>query len=84
MIFILFPQTAVPLSEDDFVEEVHGSGVLVYLSSTWLCEVYQQVLTTSILEIGGYQPSIQEQNALVNLLIGETFKYPLQCISTNP
>lgn len=63
----------IPLSEDEFVEEVHGSGVLVYLSATWLCEVYQQVITTSILEVGGYEPSAQEHNALVNLLIGALF-----------
>ncbi|XP_072944914.1 brefeldin A-inhibited guanine nucleotide-exchange protein 3 [Epargyreus clarus] len=40
----------VPLTEDDFVEEVQGSGVLVYLSATWLRELYQQVLAHDLLK----------------------------------
>ncbi|CAH2043984.1 unnamed protein product, partial [Iphiclides podalirius] len=40
----------VPLTEDEFVEEVQGSGVLVYLSATWLREVYQQVLANDLLK----------------------------------
>ncbi|XP_022822877.1 brefeldin A-inhibited guanine nucleotide-exchange protein 3 [Spodoptera litura] len=40
----------VSLTEDEFVEEVQGSGVLVYLSATWLRELYQQVLATDLLQ----------------------------------
>ncbi|XP_047032240.1 brefeldin A-inhibited guanine nucleotide-exchange protein 3 isoform X1 [Helicoverpa zea] len=40
----------VSLTEDEFVEEVQGSGVLVYLSATWLRELYQQVLATDLLK----------------------------------
>ncbi|XP_026321687.1 brefeldin A-inhibited guanine nucleotide-exchange protein 3 isoform X2 [Hyposmocoma kahamanoa] len=40
----------VPLTEDEFVEEVQGSGVLVYLSATWLRELYQQVLAHDLLK----------------------------------
>ncbi|XP_045537177.1 brefeldin A-inhibited guanine nucleotide-exchange protein 3 isoform X2 [Papilio machaon] len=40
----------VPLTEDEFVEEVQGSGVLVYLSATWLRELYQQVLANDLLK----------------------------------
>ncbi|XP_049875804.1 brefeldin A-inhibited guanine nucleotide-exchange protein 3 [Pectinophora gossypiella] len=40
----------VALTEDEFVEEVQGSGVLVYLSATWLRELYQQVLTNDLLK----------------------------------
>ncbi|CAG9564560.1 unnamed protein product [Danaus chrysippus] len=40
----------VPLIEDEFVDEVQGSGVLVYLSATWLRELYQQVLATDLLK----------------------------------
>ncbi|RVE45506.1 hypothetical protein evm_009845 [Chilo suppressalis] len=39
----------VSMTEDEFVEEVQGSGVLVYLSATWLREVYQQVLSNDLL-----------------------------------
>lgn len=60
----------VPLTETQFVEEVYGSGVLVYLSATWLSELYQQVLATSLLEIAGYNPNSGQQNALINLLTG--------------
>ncbi|CAG4960165.1 unnamed protein product [Parnassius apollo] len=40
----------VPITEDEFVEEVQGSGVLVYLSATWLRELYQQVLANDLLK----------------------------------
>ncbi|KAJ0174537.1 hypothetical protein K1T71_009645 [Dendrolimus kikuchii] len=40
----------ISLTEDEFVEEVQGSGVLVYLSATWLRELYQQVLATDLLK----------------------------------
>ncbi|KAI8439609.1 hypothetical protein MSG28_013335 [Choristoneura fumiferana] len=40
----------VSLTEDEFVEEVQGSGVLVYLSATWLRELYQQVLVNDLLK----------------------------------
>ncbi|XP_032670574.1 brefeldin A-inhibited guanine nucleotide-exchange protein 3 isoform X1 [Odontomachus brunneus] len=58
----------VPVSEEQFVEEVHGSGVLVYLSATWLSELYQQVLACNLLERCGYNPSSTENNALANVL----------------
>lgn len=56
--------------KEQFVEEVHGSGVLVYLSATWLSELYQQVLACNLLERCGYNPSSTENNALVNVLTG--------------
>uniref|UniRef100_A0A1B0FLI6 SEC7 domain-containing protein n=1 Tax=Glossina morsitans morsitans TaxID=37546 RepID=A0A1B0FLI6_GLOMM len=40
----------IPMSEQQFVTSVQNSGVLVYLSSAWLCELYQSVLITNILE----------------------------------
>jgi len=55
------------------VEEVHGSGVLVYLSATWLSELYQQVLACNLLEKCGYNPSSTENNALVNVLTGTQY-----------
>ncbi|XP_067003777.2 brefeldin A-inhibited guanine nucleotide-exchange protein 3 [Anabrus simplex] len=58
----------VPMTEGEFVEGVHGSGVLVYLSDTWLSELYQQVLASSILEKCGYQPNCGTNHALINLL----------------
>lgn len=48
---VVLPQKVqVSLTEDEFVEEVQGSGVLVYLSATWLRELYQQVLATDLLK----------------------------------
>ncbi|XP_076182641.1 brefeldin A-inhibited guanine nucleotide-exchange protein 3 isoform X2 [Ptiloglossa arizonensis] len=58
----------VPISEEQFVEEVHGSGVLVYLSATWLSELYQQVLASNLLEKCGYNPRYTENSALINVL----------------
>ncbi|XP_045500642.1 brefeldin A-inhibited guanine nucleotide-exchange protein 3 isoform X1 [Colias croceus] len=40
----------LPLTEDEFVDDVQGSGVLVYLSATWLRELYQQVVATDLLK----------------------------------
>ncbi|XP_014227579.1 brefeldin A-inhibited guanine nucleotide-exchange protein 3 [Trichogramma pretiosum] len=57
------------VTEGQFVEEVHGSGVLVYLSATWLSELYQQVLASNLLAKCGYDPRSQDNNALVNALI---------------
>lgn len=58
----------VPLTEEKFVDEVHGSGVLVYLSATWLSELYQQVLSRSLLREAGYEPDSKTNLALINLL----------------
>ncbi|XP_012550641.1 brefeldin A-inhibited guanine nucleotide-exchange protein 3 isoform X1 [Bombyx mori] len=44
------PKVEIAMTEDQFVDEVQGSGVLVYLSATWLRELYQQVLATDILK----------------------------------
>lgn len=60
----------VPISESQFVEEIHGSGVLVYVSATWLCELYQNVLAKSLLLSAGYDPKSNIQPALINLLTG--------------
>ncbi|KFM57850.1 Brefeldin A-inhibited guanine nucleotide-exchange protein 3, partial [Stegodyphus mimosarum] len=62
------PTSNPPLTEQQFIEEVHGSGVLVYLSATWLAELYQQVLAINMLEEAGYKPVSLENSALVNLL----------------
>nr|XP_022917000.1 brefeldin A-inhibited guanine nucleotide-exchange protein 3 [Onthophagus taurus] len=56
------------MTETQFVDEIHGSGVLVYVSATWLCELYQNVLAKSLLEIAGYNPKVSPQPALINLL----------------
>lgn len=61
----------VPITEAQFVEEIHGSGILVYVSATWLCELYQNVLAKSLLEIAGYDPKASQQPALINLLTGK-------------
>ncbi|XP_032296535.1 brefeldin A-inhibited guanine nucleotide-exchange protein 3 isoform X2 [Drosophila virilis] len=40
----------VPMSEQQFVTSVQNTGVLVYLSSPWLCELYQSVIICNVLE----------------------------------
>ncbi|KAG8035626.1 hypothetical protein G9C98_001054 [Cotesia typhae] len=69
MHYYQFDSCAVPISEEMFVEEVHGSGVLVYLSATWLSELYQQILACNLLEKCGYNPASTENCALVNILV---------------
>ncbi|XP_050298797.1 brefeldin A-inhibited guanine nucleotide-exchange protein 3 isoform X2 [Anthonomus grandis grandis] len=61
-------EVPVPITEAQFVEEIHGSGVLVYVSATWLCELYQNVLAKSLLLSAGYDPKNRQHPALVNLL----------------
>ncbi|XP_037938605.1 brefeldin A-inhibited guanine nucleotide-exchange protein 3 [Teleopsis dalmanni] len=40
----------IPMSEQQFVTSVQNTGVLVYLSSPWLCELYQSVIVSNALE----------------------------------
>lgn len=60
----------IPITEAQFVEEIHGSGVLVYISATWLCELYQNVLAKSLILSTGYDPKSSQQPALISLLAG--------------
>lgn len=64
-------EKVIPITEAQFVEEIHGSGILVYVSATWLCELYQNVLAKSLLQIAGYDPKLPQQVALINLLTGK-------------
>lgn len=57
------------MTEHEFIEGVHGSGVLVYLSATWLSEVYQQIMAKNVLQIAGYSPVDNRNHALINLLV---------------
>lgn len=43
-------QITIPLSEQQFVTSVQNAGVLVYLSSAWLRELYQCILASNPLE----------------------------------
>ena len=49
---------------------MHGSGVLVYLSTAWLQEVYNQVIKNNFLKDAGYCPQSTTNRALINLLTG--------------
>ncbi|XP_021364639.1 brefeldin A-inhibited guanine nucleotide-exchange protein 3-like isoform X1 [Mizuhopecten yessoensis] len=42
-----------PLSEKQYVDEVLGTGLLLFLSPAWLSEVYRQITATSILQAAG-------------------------------
>ncbi|KAG1677896.1 Brefeldin A-inhibited guanine nucleotide-exchange protein 3 [Nymphon striatum] len=64
---------SVPLTEEQFIEEVHGSGVLVYLSAVWLAQVYQLILNENILQNAGYNPISMDNCALINILTGLGF-----------
>ncbi|CAL4085330.1 unnamed protein product, partial [Meganyctiphanes norvegica] len=57
-----------PLTKESFVEVVHGSGVLVYLSAAWLGELYDQVVKDSFLQRAGYSTHSSHNCALINLL----------------
>ncbi|XP_066949043.1 brefeldin A-inhibited guanine nucleotide-exchange protein 3 isoform X1 [Macrobrachium rosenbergii] len=71
------PNLPYPLTQEQFVDMVHGSGVLVYLSSAWLGEVYRQVLKDSLLQRAGYCPHSPHNCALINLLT--ELEYGMRC-----
>ncbi|XP_063904392.1 brefeldin A-inhibited guanine nucleotide-exchange protein 3 isoform X1 [Zophobas morio] len=73
--------SSVPITEAQFVEEIHGSGVLVYVSATWLCELYQNVLAKSLLLSAGYDSKSLQQPAIVNLLTDVGGLCPSQLLS---
>ena len=49
---------------------MHGSGVLVYLSTAWLQEVYNNVIKINFLNEAGYCSQSNTNRALINLLTG--------------
>ncbi|XP_072178180.1 brefeldin A-inhibited guanine nucleotide-exchange protein 3-like [Diadema setosum] len=60
---------ALPLTQKQFIDSVHYSGVLVYLSATWLGELYRIIITRNLLGEGGYRPDLSYCNgALVSIL----------------
>lgn len=63
-----------PLQED-FVKQVQNTGVVVYLSGAWLRELYQAVVSSSLLQTHGYLPTNynSQPHALINLLTGRNF-----------
>ncbi|KAK6986607.1 brefeldin A-inhibited guanine nucleotide-exchange protein 3-like isoform X1 [Biomphalaria glabrata] len=41
----------LPVTENDFTNEIFSSGLLLYLPPAWLREVYSQILTASLLDL---------------------------------
>ena len=65
----------------EFVEDVLSSGVLVYLSTSWLAELYQQVLNCDLLQQAGYEAGSHGPaggSSLINLLTGNQSSYHSQ------
>ncbi|XP_033096909.1 brefeldin A-inhibited guanine nucleotide-exchange protein 3-like isoform X2 [Anneissia japonica] len=59
----------LPMNKQQFVNKVHDSGILIYLSSTWLGELYNQLLKKNVLGLAGYKPELVQCNkALITLL----------------
>jgi len=56
--------------QDQFVEEIYSSGMLMYVSRSWLAELYQHVLVTNILVLSGYKTQAAGHLALIDLLTG--------------
>ena len=52
------------------MEDVLGSGVLVYLSTSWLAELYQQVVHCDLLHQAGYS---DQAASLISLLTGNLY-----------
>ncbi|XP_050440437.1 brefeldin A-inhibited guanine nucleotide-exchange protein 3 isoform X2 [Adelges cooleyi] len=56
------------MSEEQFVEEVYSSGMLMYVSTSWLAELYQRILVTNVLVSAGYEIQTTGHLALIDLL----------------
>lgn len=54
------------------MKNVQSTGVVVYLSGAWLRELYQAVVSSSLLQTHGYLPTNynSQPHALINLLTG--------------
>ena len=52
------------------MENVYASGVLIYLSQSWVSELYYQVTKDSFLQRAGYATQSQQNWALINILTG--------------
>ncbi|XP_025415186.1 brefeldin A-inhibited guanine nucleotide-exchange protein 3 isoform X2 [Sipha flava] len=65
-----YDDSSVPpiMSEDQFIENIFSSGMLMYVSSNWLAELYQHVLVTNILVLSGYKIQAIGHLALIDLL----------------
>lgn len=56
--------------QEQFVEEIYSSGMLMYVSNSWLAELYQHVLVTNMLVLSGYETQTTGHLALIDLLTG--------------
>lgn len=75
------PAPTIPLTELQFVTSVQNAGVLVYLSSAWLCELYQCILATN--PLGSVSQDVLEDHhcALVDMLCDAGGLGPTQMLS---
>lgn len=67
----------IPLSEQQFVASVQNTGVLVYLSTGWLCELYQSIIASNPMVALKKEDCFENRCALIELLqdaagIGQT------------
>lgn len=58
--------------QDDFVTKMKDTCKVSYLSCSWLKELYQVIVTSSILQANGFLPTNNnsQPHALINLLTG--------------
>jgi brefeldin A-inhibited guanine nucleotide-exchange protein 3 len=61
-------QTTIPLSEQQFVTSIQNSGVLVYLSSAWLRELYQCIIASNPLEALNSIDLINSRCTLIDMI----------------
>lgn len=57
--------------QKQFVDDILGCGLLLYLSPAWLKEVYRHVIQRDFLSEAGYHDTVNDtQTALVQVLTG--------------
>lgn len=81
-IFIIQEPVFIPLSEQQFVTSVQNAGVLVYLSSGWLSELYQSIIASNPLRSLKTDDSYEESRcAFIDLLQDAAGIGPTQMLS---
>ncbi|KAI0235880.1 Brefeldin A-inhibited guanine nucleotide-exchange protein 3 [Lamellibrachia satsuma] len=67
-------EKSVPMTEMQFIDEILGTGLLLYLSRSWLSEVFHHIISSDLLALAGYTAAMtgHSDSPLIHSLIGES------------
>ena len=56
--------------KQQFIDDILGCGLLLYLSPAWLSELYHQVITTDLLAEAGFDREKHRESPFITMIIG--------------